>query len=194
MILEGVPAAIDSMRSLVFTISYFLGFTITIAGIYKAKDYAENPQQTKFITPAMYFIVGILCMWMPEFMKAMLMTLYSSPTIDPFNYSPASEGGENVALTMSIIIMFIQLVGVIGFLRGILLLKGLGQSGGQNQDALAKALTHILGGILAVNIVGTAGLIAATFGMENPLANFDAFAQGLGNQIQNLPKMGGAGG
>ena len=48
-------------------------------------------------------------------------------------------------------IMIIQLIGTIAFIRGLVILTHLGERGGQ-QGAFGKAMSHIVGGILAIDI------------------------------------------
>jgi hypothetical protein len=55
--------------------------------------------------------------------------------------------------------------GLIGFLRGIYMLKDLGLGGhGQKEASVGKALTHIIGGALAMNITEFSCVIAYTIG------------------------------
>jgi len=51
------------------------------------------------------------------------------------------------------IVMYIQLVGFIAFVRGWFILSGSANPGGAQQGAFSKGLTHIIGGIVAVNFV-----------------------------------------
>jgi intracellular multiplication protein IcmC len=186
---EAFIETIEAFRTLIFALAYLVGFFTVILAIYKAKDHVESPQQTPFRAPVVYFIVGVCCIYMPEFIKGMLQTFYDSSTITAFSYGQQQgQDGNEFYAAVRAIVMFVQLVGLIGFFRGILLLKALGQNGGQNQNGFGQALTHIIGGILAINVVMTAGLIASTFGMENPLENPTAFVEGM--SIPTPPQVG----
>ena len=51
------------------------------------------------------------------------------------------------------IVMYIQLVGFIAFVRGWFILSSAASPGGAQQGAFSKGLTHIIGGIIAINFV-----------------------------------------
>ena len=63
---------------------------------------------------------------------------------------------------MTALLGLVQVMGVIAFIRGWVLLGHAGEQNAQ-QGMFGKGLTHIIGGILAINIVGTKDLIWNTF-------------------------------
>ena len=56
-----------------------------------------------------------------------------------------------------------QFVGYVAFIRGWILLLRIGEQGSQ-PGAFAKAVTHIVGGLVAINIFGTVAVIQNTIG------------------------------
>lgn len=164
--LQSILEAIEAFRVLIYATAYIVGFCMAITGILKARDYAENPNQTPFRVPFMFFLVGVLLIWIPSFLGSTLETLFQTRELSEFSYNFNGEEGARLQLTMTAIIRFVQLVGLIGFFKGVILLKNLGASGQQGDGAFAKALTHILGGALAINIVAAIKLFAATVGMD----------------------------
>jgi intracellular multiplication protein IcmC len=62
------------------------------------------------------------------------------------------------------VLQLIQIVGLIAFIRGWLILvkTATGQQGG----GIGKGITHIIGGVLALNIVGTQQVINASLGIS----------------------------
>jgi hypothetical protein len=81
---------------------------------------------------------------------------------------PSSGGfGASSAAALQGVFLFIRLVGYIAFIRGWLLLN----QGGQGKDGvIARGLTHIMGGVAAINVVETAKVLANTLapGMSVP--------------------------
>jgi len=57
---------------------------------------------------------------------------------------------------------FVQLIGVIAFVRGWLMMKKFVEGAGN--ISFAQALTHILGGCLAINIAAFLKILDTTFG------------------------------
>ena len=62
--------------------------------------------------------------------------------------------------------MFVQLLGVIAFVRGLLILKSIGE----NKDgALGRAMTHIFGGAAAMNISWAITMLANSIGAHDQI-------------------------
>ena len=84
--------------------------------------------------------------------------------ISPLAYQ-VQQGGDWAKLRAANIILaiesFIQLVGYIGVARGITILNNM--SKGKPDASLGKGLTHIVGGVLASNIILTFSILSATF-------------------------------
>lgn len=68
--------------------------------------------------------------------------------------------GQEWSSLINTIVMYVQLVGFIAFVRGWFILSGTGHPGGAQQGAFAKGLVHIIGGIIAINFVPFMNVIA----------------------------------
>jgi intracellular multiplication protein IcmC len=55
-----------------------------------------------------------------------------------------------------------QVIGVVAFIRGLLILKELG--GGRSQATMGKALSHLIGGILCINLYNAIQVLETTVG------------------------------
>lgn len=85
-----------------------------------------------------------------------------------------SSMAPGVAEALTSVLIFVQLLGVVAFFRGMLMFRAIGANG-NNNGGFGKAMTHVLGGVLAINIQLTVGILARTFfagadlpmGMEN---------------------------
>lgn len=75
--------------------------------------------------------------------------------------APASTGGMPAAMVaaMTGVLTFIKMIGYIAFVRGWLLLNAAGNG---KEGALFRGLTHIFGGVAAINVTITAKIIANT--------------------------------
>jgi hypothetical protein len=67
--------------------------------------------------------------------------------------------------TAMLLLGFVYIVGLIAFVRGIWLLKNVG-SMDQNSGGTAKALTHLLGGFVTMNIMEFSCLVGTTLGIS----------------------------
>ena len=61
-------------------------------------------------------------------------------------------GGQEWASLIDVVVKFIQLIGLIAFIRGWFILSHSAE-GNSQQGGLSKGLTHIIGGILSINFI-----------------------------------------
>jgi hypothetical protein len=60
-------------------------------------------------------------------------------------------------------LLFVQLIGTISFIKGWVNLTHTSNPNGRS--SMGKAVTHIVAGLLAINIEGTKEILQASFGM-----------------------------
>ncbi len=167
--------------NIVTTVSYLIGLCLIIIGISRLHKHGSGMQQmmqrSSPLGTAMYFVVGVIMIsYMPylqmlsnsifgyQVEKALIqpcggvlggtfqtdsmnfcpMTLYAANLINP---TQATVGDAIQDLVYGL--MF--LVGVISFIRGLMLLIRLGEGGGQGQG-VGKAFTFIFAGIVGTNV------------------------------------------
>ncbi|MDE7845101.1 hypothetical protein [Enterobacter hormaechei] len=80
----------------------------------------------------------------------------------------ADSGDESVEKAINGVLYFAKMIGHIAFVSGFLMLRKVGENGPNNDDTFRKALTHIIGGAMAINIETTVSILAATFGISTP--------------------------
>lgn len=78
----------------------------------------------------------------------------------------AAGGGGSMCQAMSGIMLFIKLVGLIAFVRGLLILKAHGEN---KEGSVGRSLTHMIGGSAAMNIEWTAKMLAKTINSQKAL-------------------------
>jgi hypothetical protein len=61
--------------------------------------------------------------------------------------------------------MIIQFIGVIAFIRGLLLMSNLANESHQS-GVFSKGLTHVIGGLFCINIFQVVQVIQSTFGIS----------------------------
>jgi hypothetical protein len=92
----------------------------------------------------------------------MLLSTFATTSItDPMSYQVAK--GIWSPLASQAVLRFIQLIGTISFIRGWVHLTHVSNPNGRS--TMGKAVTHIVAGLLAVNIEGTREMLQASFGI-----------------------------
>lgn len=144
---------------------YIFGFILCIRGIYYLKVYGElrtmMATQSSLKVPVTYFIVAAVFIYIPSAYKLFLYTTFR--TTSPLAYTQINSSINPQVLNA--IVGLVQLIGLFAFIRGWLILVAIAQQSG-GQHSFGKALTHIVGGIMAMNILGLTDLIWNTFGFN----------------------------
>jgi intracellular multiplication protein IcmC len=150
---------------LVTALSYLLGVTFIFRAVFQLKQYGEmtvmRASGTSIKGPMILFVVGAALLFFPSTKSALLMSTFGYGQQQQLQYvipgAPLLDSNSLKGL-----LHMIQLVGFISFLRGWTQLAHLSNPSGQY--SVGKALTHIIGGIMAINIQGTTEMLQATFG------------------------------
>ncbi len=165
-ILENLQKQIPALTRLVVAISYVCGLVFIILAVGRLKAYGHQTVASAYHTsmgPSLaYGLAGAALMYFPSMMNVGTATLLGPVGGDSLlGYSPLN--GLPYAQLFVTVIMIVRLVGFIAFLRGWLMLSKVGSSHGQ-QGQLTKGIVHLIGGILAVNIITTWEILRATLG------------------------------
>ncbi|MDR2368431.1 MAG: hypothetical protein LBF58_10070 [Deltaproteobacteria bacterium] len=132
-----------------------IGLTLTVKGLAGLANRPRGGARMAFVT----LLSGILLLNAPEFMDVLAQTLFSRDSADVLSYRPPAHAASGI---FRLVVLVVGLTGVIGVARGIYILRLSGGEGG----GLPRALVHIAGGILCVNLVEFLRLLAASLGGE----------------------------
>ena len=138
-------------------IAFFIAATVKLAHVEQGREEAKKP---------MFMYLAAVGLWsLSTTMSTISSTMGASgglgQSTSPLAAGLAAGSGGSAAV-IGAVLTFVQLVGLIAFIRGVWLLK----AHGENKDgALGKALTHLFGGAAAMNISWTVGVLASTFGV-----------------------------
>jgi len=160
--LERITEQVPSLMRLVTASAYVIGIYFVIFSLHKFREFGEQrtmmSSQHHLKEPLMYMAVGVFLIFLPSAVQTTLSTFWSEPT--PYAYladtDPYSQVWNNALIV-------VQLFGTIAFIRGLILLShtGHGQQGG-----VGKAVTHIVGGIMCINIYQFIQMVFVTLGIE----------------------------
>jgi intracellular multiplication protein IcmC len=142
---------------------YIIASILTIRGVYYLKAYGElrtmTATQSSIKVPVIYFVVASALFFIPSAFATINQTIFGSTS--PLSYTQLSTSMSPVVLAA--LVGLIQIVGLVSFIRGwMILVANAQQSSGQ--ATFGRALTHIVGGVLAINVLGLANVIWGSFG------------------------------
>lgn len=145
---------------------YIVGMMLAIRAIYYLKVYGElrtmMSTQSSLKIPMTYILTSAVFLFIPTAFQTMTMTIFGTSS---------ALGYDQVNSSINPIVMqavggFVQLLGLVSFVRGWLIIVANAQSPGGGQASFGKGLTHIIGGLLLVNIYGVASVVWNTFGLS----------------------------
>lgn len=159
------------MMMLISAFSFLWGSYLIVRGIWKLARAANDgwlSQGSNMTSLFGSFIIGGMLLGWSQMMGSFTGSLFGSATIS--NHAVlAMSGGSTIFVdraneAIKAVIMFVQLVGWLSFLRGWFILKAVADGGGQ--ASFQAGLTHIIGGAIAVNLVSLVGAIQTTLGLQ----------------------------
>ena len=125
------------------------------------KEHGESrtmmSNKTGIKEPLIYFFVAAMLVYLPTAFEMLMITVFSYPNVlaytptDSNNSVISSLFGSSSTVGPSLATI-IQTIGLIAFIRGWVLVAR-SASQGQSPGGMGKGITHVLGGILAMNIV-----------------------------------------
>lgn len=169
-ILNNVANSMPAVEKLVTGSAYLIGLLFVFKAIATLKSYGETKTSMSshgsMKEPLIYLTSGAMLIYFPSAFKVLMQTSFGYENV--LQYAPINStnsafdalfgSGSAIGEPLSIII---QVIGVIAFVRGwVLIARASGQ--GQQPGGTGKGLMHVCGGILAMNIVGTIDMINNT--------------------------------
>ncbi len=162
--LTNLDQSLPYVQDMVFAVAYVGGMLFIFRALYSLKVYGEMrtmmATQSHLWTPISLFIAGAFLLYLPTAIHYTQQTVFDKSG-NILAYS--SVGGGSWRAGMQVVMDIVRVVGLIAFVRGWFILGSSGQQGMQG-NTVGKALTHVLGGILAFNISETTQIVANTFG------------------------------
>lgn len=158
-LIRGVIALIPNFERLLVAITVLFGIILIVAAVRDALRRQElGPGQGSWSSPMMKFVFGVFLVSFPSIISTLSMSIFGMPEIvDPqsvFTYAPESTKvfqDENSREAVTSILAIVQFIGLIAVVRGLFVLNahfaGIG-----SRPTFGSGMTHLVGGIMAVNI------------------------------------------
>lgn len=169
-IINNIAASMLPIEKLVTGLAYIIGVAFIFKAIVGLKAFGESKAMMSshgsMKEPIMYLLVGGIFVYFPTGLAVMLNTTFGASNI--LQYQPVNSHNQAInalfgsdSVVGEALALIIQVIGVIAFVRGwVLIAKS--SSAGQQSGSMGKGIVHIFGGILAMNIVLTLQIINNT--------------------------------
>ena len=156
--------ALGSVWTMLIALSQVLAIMFAFSAVLKLKKFGQNSQMTashpSLLGPVMSLFIAAVLFFLPLTLDTLINTMWG------YNYSGVlsylSTSSSTWDSLIQPVILIIRIIGLIAFLRGWIIL-GRATNEGAQPGTMAKAFTHIIGGILGINIVGTVTVLQNTF-------------------------------
>jgi len=161
--------------SFVSIIAMVSGLFMIIRGLVKAGRYGFDPKTNSASSILTHIIFGALLMTIGDNLNMMLLSVFGTGSSAPsINTTTAASsvlqwgfvgqlgGSQQFANAVGAALTFVQVIGAIAFVRGWMVMKKVVE--GNGNVTMAQGITHIIGGVLAINIFFFLQLMDTTFG------------------------------
>lgn len=173
-IMQNLRKLLGPTMVLLMVISYISGIVFMLRGLLMLKSFSMPlTQATKpgeIAGPLVYIFVGTVLIYIPNTTNVLSNTLFgdgvnhifsSTSVVDLsamgkasdkiLGYAPVSIEGQ-WATMVDTIVLYMEFIGFLAFLRGWFIISHAGQPGVQ-PGSITKGIIHIVGGILAINFL-----------------------------------------
>ncbi len=166
---------------MVLMISYAAGIYMIIHALTLFKKFGNMSMQAQpgeFSTPLMQLVVGAVLIYLPTSSEFLTNSLFGGGGASIFGYNSVNYGNvgygssllgymptdtfsQQWASMANTLVLYIQFVGLLSFIKGWFILSHSAGHGAQ-QGSFAKGITHIIGGIVAINFISAVNIISNT--------------------------------
>lgn len=170
-ILQSLLDQIQPWWTVIMLMSRFFGFCLLVFGFLQLGASSADIGQalrgglsrgTGIDTPIKTLLVGFLLLSLPGVLDIFSMSLFGvNAPENVLSYIPAGNGDPLLKLMVQLSISIIAIIGLCGAVRGLNMIR---QNGQGSSGEFWSALTHIAGGVAAINIVTVSHLVAAFMG------------------------------
>lgn len=161
-----ITGEFPNIYRLITALAYLMGIAFIFRGVYQLKVYGDLRTmvsvQTNFRATMMFFLAGTALLYAPTAFKDMMLSTFATTDVkNPMSYVQAHD--MSTLLALKAVLLFVQLIGTISFIKGWVSLTHVSNPNGRS--TMGKAVTHIVAGLLAVNIEGTKQILQASLGL-----------------------------
>lgn len=154
---------IPAIRSMISAFCYVAGLAMILKSVMMFKKYGQMrtmmASDTSMAKPLIVLFIGVGLYAIPDVIDVGMKTIYNYGSQSVMKYPQAADWSR----ILDPLVTIVKLMGLIVFVKGFLMLS---KFGGQAQPGVGgKATMHMIGGLLAMNIVDTIDIVKASFGL-----------------------------
>jgi intracellular multiplication protein IcmC len=161
-ILTNIANNLGPVEKLITGAAYLMGIMFAFKALLSLKQHGENKmssQNAGFKEPLLYMLVAAVFLYFPTALSVMMDTTFGYTNILAYSSLQTNNptlntlfgSGSPAGRALSTII---QTIGLIAFIRGWIMITR-SSTQGQQPGGMSKGIMHVVGGVLAMNIVGT---------------------------------------
>lgn len=163
--LISLQSSLGPLYKLATASAYIIGCSLLVKAIYSLKIYGEArtmmASNTNIREPMFNLVLAVFLIYLPTGFQILMNSTFGYGNVMAYDQFP-STSGLAPSQAGQVLLQLTQVVGVYAFVKGFVMLSRSAGQGAQPQQ-FGKGLTHVVGGIFAMNIVGTFDVIANTF-------------------------------
>lgn len=165
--LNKLSSSLDAVYTMVTAVAYLIGISFMFKALYSLKVYGElrtmMASNTSLKEPLTFILAGAVFIYLPTGFAIMMNTTFGNANVLAYTQLP-SAFSLNATNGGFALLKLLQVIGVGSFVRGwVLLARSSGQQG--QPGGFGKGLTHVFGGVMLMNIVGTLNIVYNTLGI-----------------------------
>lgn len=162
-ILANIKNTIPALTRFATAFAYVFGMVLVILGVVQLKHAGEMRTQMShehhLTKPLLMIAMGTLLIYLPSAVNMGLTTFWAEP--NPYGYIEQTDQWQEV---INVCFAVVQFIGVVAFIRGLILLSRAGEGG--HQGNFGKGMMHVIGGIFCINIYQVIQVVFATIGVQ----------------------------
>ncbi|MDR1165836.1 MAG: hypothetical protein LBO66_08220 [Deltaproteobacteria bacterium] len=153
-ILANILPSLANWWTAIVAILTLAGFALFLSGLLKL---ANQGRGISFGSIFLTLLAGILLINLPAFLDSLALSLFGEGSVQSLSYKAPDHPAR---FYIQFAVYLVALVGLVGIGRGLILLK----NSPERPGLMGRALVHIFGGILCVNLVTTLKFMAQSLG------------------------------
>lgn len=168
-IIINISNSMGAVGNLVLGVAYMLGVVLIAAAFFKLRKLADyqrgmfQPQEA--LSPFVNLVIGAGLVWMPAMFSATSETLFGGVEASVLSVgSSAAQSGISPEVIKALHNV-LAVIGMIAFVRGMMIITSSASGHGGQQGGLAKGITHIVGGVMCYHIDKVYSVLLATLGI-----------------------------
>lgn len=183
--LRNLRELVIPLTQLMLTLSFVIGISLIWRGISMLKKFGSAQQGAEVAGPMVYLFVGAILIWIPSSSNILADSLFGGTggyggnnlfSSGRFDYSRLGAGSKLIGYAggsslnaqwsaiADTLVLYVQFIGLIAFIRGWLIVSKSGMPG-QQPGSISKGITHIVGGVICINFIQFVKLVQVTLGL-----------------------------